>query len=160
MNEKTKEFIIKTAVITLCILIVLFFIKIWIINPLSGEKTVKGYEVQNGGGHETSGGFKKKEKIKINWEDADSHLGKYVIVSGKIVASYKNEKVCFLNFHEDFRNYLSLVIFADDFKKFPDNPDKYYLNKNVTVEGRVKHYKGRPEIILNSREQIKIENKD
>ncbi len=156
MNEKTKEFTIKTAVITLCALIVLFFIKIWIITPLSGGGTGKGYAAQGGGGYETGGGFAKKEKIKINWKDAGSHLGKYVVVSGKIVASYKNEKVCFLNFHEDFRNHLSLVIFADDFKKFPDNPDKYYLNKNVTVEGRVKHYKGRPEIIFNSREQIKI----
>ena len=99
--------------------------------------------------------FKKKERKVIDWKDADKHIGEYVITKGKIVSSFKNEKVCFLNFHEDYKNHLSLVIFANSYKKFPLNPEKFYLNREIQVEGRIKEYKGRLEIILNSQAQVK-----
>ena len=51
---------------------------------------------------------------------------------------------------------MSIVLFASKFKYFPENPDKYYLNKTIHVVGKIKEYKGKPEIILKKLDQILI----
>ncbi|KKM72501.1 hypothetical protein LCGC14_1419860, partial [marine sediment metagenome] len=51
-----------------------------------------------------------------------------------------------------------LSIFADDFKKFPEPPEEYYLNKTVRTRGLIKEYKGRPEIVITDPSQIEIVN--
>ncbi len=153
MNEKTKDFILKTFVVVIAVIIILFFTNYWIIKPLQEVKNIAvtsfNPEVKK---HE----WREKENIKIDWKDADKYIGKYVITEGEIISSYNNGRVCYLNFHKDYKKYLSLVIFASSFKKFPQNPEKFYLGKKVKVEGRIKIYNARLEIILESDEQIKI----
>ena len=99
MNEDTKDFVIKTSVIMICALVVLFFAKIWIVDPLVKEKTsIMLYEKPAYSGKAICPDkYKKKERVNIDWKDADKYIGRYVITKGKIVSSYKNEKVCFLN---------------------------------------------------------------
>ena len=92
----------------------------------------------------------------IPWRDADQYYGQTKIVEGRIVASNNTGKVCFLNFHKNWRRYFTAVIFASDFDKFPDHPEDYYLNRMVRVRGLVKEYRGKPEIILKSANQIEI----
>ncbi|MBC7364043.1 MAG: hypothetical protein H5U07_05820 [Candidatus Aminicenantes bacterium] len=96
-----------------------------------------------------------QEKI-ISYEQADKFINQLVTVEGTIIRTYNSGRTCFLNFHQDYQRYLSLVIFASDFSKFPANPEKFYLNKKVRVRGRVKLYQGRPEIILSSPSQIVV----
>ena len=96
-----------------------------------------------------------QEKV-ISWEDARDHVGQNVIVEGGIVRTYNSGRACFLNFHPDYQNHLSLVIFAADFPEFPSEPEKYYLNKKIRARGRILLYQGRPEIILDSPAQITI----
>ncbi|UCD05705.1 MAG: thermonuclease family protein [candidate division WOR-3 bacterium] len=92
----------------------------------------------------------------IQWQEADQYYNQNKIVEGKIVASNNTGKVCFLNFHKDWRRYFTAVIFASDFDKFPEHPEDYYLNRVVRVRGLVKEYRGKPEIILKSPNQIEI----
>ncbi len=153
MNEKLKEFLIKIATITVALILILFFANLWIIKPLINMKTISKNDFK---GEVKSYTFKEKENIKIDWKDAQKYIGKYVITEGTIVSSFNNGRVCFLNFHKDYKNYLSLVIFSSAFKKFPENPEKYYLGKKVRVEGRIKIYNERLEIILESTDQISV----
>ncbi|MGB4704778.1 MAG: OB-fold nucleic acid binding domain-containing protein [Candidatus Saccharicenans sp.] len=99
--------------------------------------------------------FPAQEKI-VDWREARNYVGQQVVVEGVIVRTYNSGRACFLNFHPDYRQYLSLVIFASDFQKFPSRPEEYYLNKKVRVKGRVVLYQGRPEIILTSPTQITV----
>ncbi|MBE0433615.1 thermonuclease family protein [candidate division WOR-3 bacterium] len=92
----------------------------------------------------------------ITWQEADQYYNQTKVVKGRIVASNNTGKVCFLNFHEDWRRSFTAVIFASDFKKFPPHPENYYLNRVVRVRGLVKEYRGKPEIILKSPAQIEI----
>lgn len=92
----------------------------------------------------------------ISWRDAAQYYGQKKTVEGKIVASNNTGKVCFLNFHADWKKYFTAVIFASDFNKFPEHPEQYYLNRTVRVSGLIKEYKGKPEIILKSPTQINI----
>ncbi|MCR4408918.1 MAG: hypothetical protein QHH43_01655 [Candidatus Saccharicenans sp.] len=96
-----------------------------------------------------------QEKV-ISWEEAGNYLGQEVVVEGTIVRTFNSGRACFLNFHPDYQQYLSLVILAADFLKFPPQPEQYFLNKKVRARGRVLLYRGRLEIILNSPAQITV----
>jgi len=96
----------------------------------------------------------------ISYEQADKFINQLVTVEGTIVRAHNSGKACFLNFNPDYRHYLSLVIFASDFPKFPANPEKFYLNKKVRVRGRIKLYQDQPEIILSSPSQIIVLEKN
>jgi micrococcal nuclease len=91
----------------------------------------------------------------INWAEADDYYNQYVIVEGTIVDTYNSGIVCFLNFHTNYQ-YFAAVIFACDFPAFPYPPDTYYLGKNVQIIGIIKQYKGSPEIIVKTPDQIRI----
>ena len=97
-----------------------------------------------------------KDVDVISWRDAAKYYGQTRTVEGKIAASNNTGKVCFLNFHKDWRRNFTAVIFASDFSKFPAHPEEYYLNRVVRVTGLIKEYRGKPEIILKSPAQIDI----
>lgn len=92
----------------------------------------------------------------ISWRDAAHYYGQTKTVKGRIVASNNTGKVCFLNFHKNWKKYFTAVIFSSDFDKFPLYPEDYYLNRIVLVTGLIKEYKGKPEIIVKSPSQIEI----
>lgn len=92
----------------------------------------------------------------IDWRYADQFYGEYVIIEGTIVDTYNSGKACFLNFHPDWQQYFTVVIFACDFPNFPELPEVYYLGKKVQVIGIIKEYKGKPEIIVKTPDQIRV----
>lgn len=96
------------------------------------------------------------KRLVISWRDAADHYGETCTVEGEIVATHNSGKACFLNFHPNWSKYFTAVIFASAFDQFPPNPEEHYRGKEVRVTGRIKEYKGKPEIILNSPSQIEI----
>jgi endonuclease YncB( thermonuclease family) len=92
----------------------------------------------------------------INWKDANKHYGQYVIVEGIIVDTYNSGDVCFLNFHPEWHQYFTAVIFACDFPYFIESPEIYYLGRRVQVIGIIEEYKGSPEIIVKTPDQIMV----
>ncbi len=102
--------------------------------------------------------FTKQEQTSeiISWQDAHEYYGQTKTVKGKIIATNNTGKVCFLNFHKNWRKYFTAVIFSSDFDKFPPYPEEYYLRRTVRVTGLVKEYRGKPEIIIKSPSQIEV----
>ena len=87
------------------------------------------------------------------------HEGEFITVVGKVVGTHiaSSGKVRFLNFGEDYRKAFTAVIFTGDLAKFTatvGEPTKFYAGKNVKVSGRIKIYKGKPEMILKAPDQI------
>jgi len=87
--------------------------------------------------------------------------GEFVSIIGDVYSTYKapSGKVRFLNLGPDYRTAFTVVIFTSDLNKFISTvgePTTYYKDKKVKVEGRIKLYKGKPEIIANSPDQIVI----
>ena len=93
----------------------------------------------------------------ITWSDADKYYNQYVIVEGTIVKTYNSGVVCFLNFHTNY-NYFTAVIFASDFPEFTVPPEFYYRGKTVHIIGIILEYKGSPEIIVKTPDQIRVLN--
>jgi micrococcal nuclease len=91
----------------------------------------------------------------IDWVNADNYYNQYVIIEGIIINTYNSGIVCFLNFHPDYQ-YCTAVIFACDLPGFSYPPDTYYLGKKVHIIGIIREYKGSPEIIVKTPEQIRI----
>ena len=98
----------------------------------------------------------RRDGFVISWDSAGNHIGKHMTVQGTIVRSHNSGTACFLNFHRNFTRYMSIAIFENSFWRFPFQPEKFYLNKTIRVTGKIRKYKGRPEIIVNSPGQIKI----
>ncbi|MBU7047281.1 MAG: thermonuclease family protein [Theionarchaea archaeon] len=92
----------------------------------------------------------------IMWRDADKYYNQYVIVEGTIVDTFNSGNVCFLNFDTDYQ--FTAVIFASDFLGFPFIPEIFYLGNKVQIIGIIKEYKGSPEIIVKTPDQIRILN--
>ena len=119
---------------------------------------------------------KKEEETKteLQWEkltteklgydvvaacEAGQYLGRELIVEGKVADAYHDSKsnTVFLNFEKAYPNHcFTGVIFSSDLYKFVQNPEDYYLNKTVRIMGEVKEYQGKPEIILETPNQIEI----
>jgi micrococcal nuclease len=92
----------------------------------------------------------------ISWEDAADYVGQVRTVEGEIIATYNSGKACFLNFHPDYQNHFTAVIFSSNYDKFPPEPEEYYLHRTVWIRGLIKDYKGKPEIIIENPGQIQI----
>lgn len=92
----------------------------------------------------------------VDWRQAGDYVGAEITVEGEIVRTYDSGKVTFLNFSQDYRNTLSLVIFASDYDRYPQRPADLFLRQSVRARGLVKLYEGAPEIILSSPDQIEI----
>jgi micrococcal nuclease len=83
----------------------------------------------------------------IKPSQASRYIQQRVVVRGKITNFRKSAKVITLNMEDD----LDIVIFSNDWENFSFfgiSPEKYYVGKPVEVIGRVKMYKGRPQIVI------------
>ena len=87
------------------------------------------------------------------------NVGKNVTVCSDVKSTYFNSKsnMTYLNLGAAYPNQeLTVVIFADDLKKFSEAPATLFANKNVCVTGTVKLYKEKPEIILTDPKDIEV----
>lgn len=148
MSVDSKTFYTRLAVAVGAILLLMVAAKFLFFGGQPGPAPTGSSSVSSQGG-QPSGEV-------ISWQDAAEHYGETCTVEGKIVATHNSGKACFLNFHPNWREYFTAVIFASAFNQFPPNPEGHYRGKRVRVTGRIKQYKGKPEIILNSPSQIEI----
>lgn len=79
-------------------------------------------------------------------------------VCSKVYGTKSLEKVTFIDLGAKYPNsLLTVVIFAKDRDNFKQQPDLMYSGKNICVTGVVKEYRGKPEIIVTSPDQIVID---
>jgi len=94
-------------------------------------------------------------------DSVTNYEGKTITVCSKVQSTFvtKGEKkTTYINFGKPYPNTtFTVVIFEGDLTKFKYTPSEFLREKNVCITGKVKIYKGKPEIIVSSEEQIKIE---
>lgn len=87
--------------------------------------------------------------------------GKEITICAKVIDTYvskTNEGTTFVNFGNPYpKSTFTVVIFEADLPNFKYTPSVYLKEKKVCITGKVKIYKGKPEMIVNKEEQIKIE---
>ena len=77
------------------------------------------------------------------------------MVTGKVVQVSSPPTITFLNLDQPFPNSpLALVIFLDNVGKFGDL--QRFQNQSVEISGTITEYRNKPEIVLESPDQIKM----
>jgi DNA/RNA endonuclease YhcR with UshA esterase domain len=99
---------------------------------------------------------------RISAEEANKYVGENVTVTGKIVGGkfaekYKKPSTILNMGGNGSSTAVSIVINNENRKNFPYNPEDYLSNKRVSVTGKVTEAKGRPEILINGPEDVKVE---
>jgi DNA/RNA endonuclease YhcR with UshA esterase domain len=91
----------------------------------------------------------------ITTGEAKNHINGNVIIKGYVADVVKREKVAYLNFDKKYpKNTFSAVIFDDKFSEVGDL--NIYKNKEVEIKGVIMVYKDKPQIIVTSKNQIKL----
>lgn len=94
----------------------------------------------------------------VSPDRAGSFIGQIRTVRGRVLSSYKSERVLLLNFGADYKTDFTAAIFKDSWPYFLDkgiDPEKSYKGRVVEVTGRVREYNG-PEIIVNYPAEIRV----
>lgn len=92
-------------------------------------------------------------------KEAAKHIGEKVTICEKVYGGkfFANSGITLLNMGGEHPNELfTVVIKGDDRKKFAKAPEEDFANKTICVTGEVIDYKGKPEIVVNDPEQIKV----
>lgn len=91
-------------------------------------------------------------------EEAVEHVGERQTVRFYVAASYNSGKAVFLNSNSLYQSPrgFTAVIFVPIDPSFPDNPAAFYKNKTIEVSGKITLHEGRPEIVLERPDQIRI----
>jgi len=107
----------------------------------------------------TSISISQEQSIRPN--DAQKYIGEEKTVCGVVASTAyairTKGQPTFLNLDQPYPNQVfTVVIWGSDRTKFNNNPEIFYKEKTVCVTGKIKSYKGRPEIIVNDPSQINI----
>jgi DNA/RNA endonuclease YhcR with UshA esterase domain len=96
--------------------------------------------------------------------DAKNHIGETATVCGKVVSTHyatrSRSQPTFLNLDEPYPHQIfTIVIWGSDRAKF-GAPESTYQGKLVCVTGRIKEYRGAPEVIASEPAQIKLQSSE
>jgi DNA/RNA endonuclease YhcR with UshA esterase domain len=96
--------------------------------------------------------------VRITAREAKDHLNAQAIVTGKVAEVNKAASLVRLNFEQPYpKQVFTAVIFAAKTNLFPEL--EKLQGKTVEISGRIADYRGRPQIILTSTNQLKIVEK-
>ena len=94
-------------------------------------------------------------------DSVTNYEGKTITVCSKVQSTFLtkgDKKTTYINFGNPYPNTtFTVVIFEGDLPNFKNTPSEYLKDKSVCITGKVKIYKGKPEMIVNKEEQIKVE---
>ncbi len=108
-----------------------------------------------------------KEQIKVkspvDLADVSFYTGDTVTVSGRVFSAKYLEgsaaSPTLLNLGAAFPDQLlTVVIEGKDRPNFMQQPEHFYSGKEISVTGRVMLYKGKPQIVIQQKEQIRVAN--
>ena len=115
-----------------------------------GEESKPLPDENTGGGNKSS-----QEYLNLKASETAAKVGSKAAVTGYVADVVIREKVAYLNFDGKYpKNTFTAVIFPDKFELFGDLMS--YKNKTVEVKGKIGQYSGKPQIILNNKNQIRV----
>jgi len=100
--------------------------------------------------------------MKITAVEAAANIGKTATVCGHVTSARyavrSKGQPTFLNLDSPYpRQIFTALIWGNDRPAF-GTPEKTYLGKSICVTGKIKSYRGNPEIIVNEPSQIALAN--
>ncbi len=95
----------------------------------------------------------------VHIDSVATYEGKTITVCARVVSTFVTKgakKVTYLNFGKPYPNSsFTVVIFESSLPNFTYNPAEYLKGKEICVTGKVKLYKGKPEMEIGKEQEIK-----
>jgi hypothetical protein len=92
---------------------------------------------------------------RISAAEAKNYYDETMVVAGKVAQVSVRPNMAFINLDQPFPNSpFAAVIFQENLSLFPDL--QKLNNQNVEITGTITEYRGKPEIILESTNQVKV----
>lgn len=102
--------------------------------------------------------LKAAQAAELPADKADAHVGEHASVCGTVAAARYAEQVAgrptFLDFDKPYPNGVFVAVIWGDNRAAFDAPEKTLVGKHVCVSGIIRRYRGRPEIVLTSPDQL------
>ncbi len=75
----------------------------------------------------------------IPFQEAGNHIGETVTIEGRIAGVHRSSRSgnLYLNYHQDYRNYVSIKIPAEALNSFRSDAENYYSGKTVRATGKI-----------------------
>lgn len=86
----------------------------------------------------------------LSFEAAGRHVGRPVTVEGRIVRTHRDRSALHLNFHPNWKRYLSIRVPAEELGRFPASPEEIYRGRRIRVTGTVILSGEAPQIVVRS----------
>jgi hypothetical protein len=93
--------------------------------------------------------------LKIGAADAANHYDQEMIVTGKVAQVTIRPTVTFLNFDKPFPNSPFSVVIFHGHSSFHGDANAL-KGKSVEIRGKIKNYQDKPEIVLDSTNQLTV----
>lgn len=123
-------------------------------NSIPGNRDSEVSSPESGKVNYTGSGEKTGMEI-ISSQEVKFHIGDSLTIRGYVADIYLSDKVAYINFENKFpKNIFSCAVFENRFNDFGDL--SRYKEKTVEVTGKITTYKNKPQVILNSKDQIRI----
>ena len=92
---------------------------------------------------------------KLTPAEAKESVGKYGTVVAKVVQVRAQEKMTHINFEKPYPYHtFTAIVFASRTNLFPDL--EKLVSKTVEVSGKIEEYNGKPQMILLTKNQLKV----
>jgi len=94
----------------------------------------------------------------VKWQDASKYVGHTITAQGRVVSIGRSGdgRIHFLNFHENWRGKFYMVVF-DDLAQTLDQPvEQLFKGKIIRVNAEVTTHNGRPQIRIESMDQVRF----
>jgi hypothetical protein len=91
-----------------------------------------------------------------------NHIGDSIKYCGKVVTARLMDRMmnapAFLNIDEAYPHQsLTVVVWANDRQNFTEKPEKFYLDKNVCIYGKLEKFKEQLQIVIHSEQQLVVQ---
>lgn len=101
-------------------------------------------------------------EVQITADEAHNHIGRAAEVCGKVASADYSRQIggrpTFLNFGQPHPDQLfTAVIWGDNRPKWPNPPEKHYLDRKICITGQIEMHEGTPQIVVHSPNQIKAQ---
>jgi len=127
----------------------------WLVTPLGAQPVGTTAPVKPPVGDAPAG---TNPVIRISASEAKNHIDANAVITGKVVEVNFAERLVRLNFENPYpKQVFTAVIFAAKTNLFPEIGK--LKDQTIEVTGKIADYRGRPEVVLTSTNQLRVVEK-
>jgi hypothetical protein len=92
----------------------------------------------------------------ISAEQAAALVDTFQAVAFQVTGTKDTGRVTFLNSHNPYQGHFYVAVFPTLYDQFPAPPVQYFRGKCVAVQGQIELYRGTPQLVVRTADDIRV----